>query len=101
MMDSISVFISYTHVDEIFKDKLEKHLSIMKRNNIIHTWSDRKIIAGEEWDKRIKSELESSQIILLLVSVDFLASDYCYDVEIKRAVERHENGDAVVIPGHL
>ncbi len=97
-MDSISVFISYTHVDEIFKDKLEKHLSIMKRNNIIHTWSDRKIIAGEEWDKRIKSELESSQIILLLVSVDFLASDYCYDIEIKRAVERHEKGEAVVIP---
>lgn len=97
-MDSISIFISYSHVDEAYKNKLEKHLSLMKRNNIITTWSDRKIIAGEEWDKRIKSELELSQIILLLVSVDFLDSDYCYDVEIKRAIERHEKGEAIVIP---
>jgi tetratricopeptide (TPR) repeat protein len=97
-MDKISIFISYSHEDEIYKDKLEKHLSILKRNNIIETWHDRKIIPGEEWDKKIKEELESAQIILLLVSVDFLSSNYCYDIEIKRAVERHEKGQAVLIP---
>ena len=97
-MDKITIFISYSHEDESYKDKLEKHLSILKRNNIIETWHDRKIIPGEEWDKKIKEELERAQIILLLVSVDFLSSNYCYDIEIKRAVERHEKGEAVLIP---
>jgi len=97
-MNAINIFISYSHEDESYKDKLEKHLSILKRNNIIQTWSDRKISAGEEWDKKIKNELDNAQIILLLVSVDFLNSNYCYDVEIKKAVEKHESGEAVVIP---
>lgn len=97
-MDKVSIFISYSHEDEIYKDKLEKHLSILKRNNIIETWHDRKITPGEEWDKKIKDELENAQIILLLVSVDFLSSNYCYDIEIKRAVERHDKGEAVLIP---
>lgn len=97
-MNKINIFISYSHEDEIYKDKLEKHLSILKRNNLIETWHDRKIIPGEEWDKKIKDELESAQIILLLVSVDFLSSNYCYDIEIKRAVEKHEKGEAILIP---
>lgn len=97
-MDKISVFISYSHEDEMYKDKLEKHLSILKRNNIIETWHDRKIVPGQEWNKKILEELESAQIILLLVSVDFLNSNFCYDIEIKRAVERHNNGEAVLIP---
>jgi hypothetical protein len=97
-MNKVTIFISYSHEDEIYKDKLEKHLSILKRNNVIETWHDRKIIPGEEWDKKIKEELENAQIILLLVSVDFLSSNYCYDIEIKRAVEKHENGEVVLIP---
>lgn len=97
-MEKISIFISYSHEDESYKDKLEKHLSILKRNNIVETWHDRKILPGEEWDKKIKNELENAQIILLLVSVDFLSSNYCYDIEIKRAVERHDKGEAVLIP---
>lgn len=97
-MDKITIFISYSHEDESYKDKLEKHLSILKRNSIVETWHDRKIIPGEEWDKKIKDELETAQIILLLVSVDFLSSNYCYDIEIKRAVERHDKGEAVLIP---
>lgn len=97
-MNKISIFISYSHEDEMYKDKLEKHLSILKRNNIIETWHDRKIIPGQEWDKKIKDELENAQIILLLVSVDFLNSNYCYDVEIKRAIEKHDNGESVLIP---
>lgn len=97
-MGKINIFISYSHEDEGYKEKLEKHLSILKRNNIIETWHDRKIIPGEEWDKKIKDELEAAQIILLLVSVDFLSSNYCYDIEIKRAVAKHEKGEAVLIP---
>jgi len=97
-MKKINIFISYSHEDESYKDKLEKHLSILKRNGIIETWHDRKIIPGEEWDKKIKEELENAHIILLLVSVDFLSSNYCYDIEIKRAVERHDKGEAILIP---
>ena len=97
-MNNINVFISYSHADEQYKLTLEKHLSLLKRNNIIQTWNDRKIVAGEDWDKKIKIELENSQIILLLVSVDFLDSNYCYEVEIKRAIEKHEKGEAILIP---
>ena len=97
-MDKINIFISYSHEDEAYKDKLQKHLGLLQRNGIIETWNDRKIIAGEEWDKKIKNELEKSHIILLLVSVDFLASDYCYGVEIQRSIEKHNRGEAVVIP---
>ena len=68
------------------------------RQNIITGWHDRKIAAGTEWKGQIDSHLESARIILLLASADFLASDYCYDVELKRAIERHEAGEARVIP---
>ncbi|SDN13325.1 NB-ARC domain-containing protein [Daejeonella rubra] len=98
MLEKTNIFISYSHEDEIYKEKLEKHLGLLQRNGIIETWNDRKIVAGDEWDKKIKEELENSQIILLLVSVDFLSSDYCYDIEIKKAIEKHESGRARVIP---
>lgn len=97
-MEPVNIFISYSHADEAYKDRLEKHLNILQRNGIVSTWNDRKIGAGEEWDKKIKSEIETAQIILLLISVDFLSSNYCYDIEIKRAIERHDRCEAVVIP---
>jgi tetratricopeptide (TPR) repeat protein len=94
----IKLFISYSHSDELFKEKLEKHLTLLKRNKIIETWHDRKIIPGQEWDLKIKEELDSADVILLLISIDFLNSDYCYDVEIKKAIQKHENKEAVLIP---
>ena len=96
--EGIEVFISYSHKDELLKDELEKHLSILKRQKLILTWFDRKIGAGEEWMGQIDEHLDSSQIILLLISADFLASDYCYDIEMTHAMERHESGEARVIP---
>jgi TIR domain len=65
---------------------------------MIITWHDRDITAGEEWKNAIDSHLESANIILLLISSDFLDSDYCYDIELKRALERHESKEARVIP---
>lgn len=94
----VKLFISYSHSDERYKDMLEKHLILLKRNKIIEAWSDREIVAGEEWDSKIKDELEQADIILLLVSIDFLNSNYCYDVEIKRAIEKHEKNEAILIP---
>ncbi|HPS91261.1 MAG TPA: right-handed parallel beta-helix repeat-containing protein [Methanothrix sp.] len=94
----IEVFISYSHKDEALRNELENHLSILRRQGLISTWNDRKIGAGEEWKGQIDTHLNSAQVILLLVSSDFLASDYCYDIELKRALERHESRQARVIP---
>ncbi|MCC5664367.1 toll/interleukin-1 receptor domain-containing protein [Nostoc sp. CHAB 5784] len=95
---AIEVFYSYAHEDEKLRDKLEKHLTPLKREGVITGWHDRKIGAGKEWQNEIDTHLDSSQIILLLVSANFIASDYCWDVEVKRAMERHESKEARVIP---
>jgi hypothetical protein len=92
------VFYSYSHEDEKLRAKLETHLKILERQGLISGWHDRKIGAGEEWKGAIDKNLEEAQIILLLVSTSFIASDYCWDIEMKRAIERHDRGEARVIP---
>jgi hypothetical protein len=94
----MEVFFSYAHEDEALRDKLAKHLKLLERQAVIKAWHDRDITASEEWKDAIDNHLESANIILLLVSSDFLASDYCYDIELKRALERHESNEARVIP---
>src|ERR1035438_2506744 len=94
----IEVFYSYSHRDEELRNELEKHLSILRRQGVISGWNDRDITAGAEWAGQIDEHLNSAHIVLLLISADFLASDYCYDIELKRALERHEAGEACVIP---
>jgi hypothetical protein len=93
-----SVFFSYSHKEEDLRDRLETHLSALKREGIIEAWHDRRIIAGDDLGSKISHELERADIILLLVSPDFIASDYCYNIEMQRALERHEAGEARVIP---
>jgi hypothetical protein len=95
---SINVFVSYAHRDAELKNELLKHLSGLRRRNVISGWHDGEIGAGEEWERQISEHLNKADIILLLISSDFLASDFCYDVELKRAMERHEAGEARVIP---
>ncbi|MCG8362368.1 MAG: toll/interleukin-1 receptor domain-containing protein [Pseudanabaenales cyanobacterium] len=95
---SVEVFFSYAHKDEDLRDELAKHLSILKRQGVITAWYDRDIDAGREWAKEIDQHLNSAQIILLLISPDFMALDYCYDIELERAMKRHEAGEARVIP---
>lgn len=92
------LFFSYSHKDETMRDELETHLAMLKRQNVIETWHDRRIVAGDEFDGKISEHLESADIILLLVSPYFLASHYCYDVEMTRAMDRHSEGSARVIP---
>lgn len=94
----VELFYSYSHNDERLRNRLEKHLSILKRQGVISNWHDRRITAGSEWKGEIDDHLNSAGIILLLVSADFLASDYCYDVEMSRALERHKSGETRVIP---
>ena len=95
---SIEVFYSYAHEDEELVKELRKHLSILKRQGVIRDWYDREITAGTDWKGQLDQHLNSAGVILLLVSADFLASDYCYDVEMTRALERHDQGEARVIP---
>ena len=92
------VFFSYSHRDEAMRDELEVHLSSLKRQKLIQTWHDRRIGVGHEFEGAIDRHLEVADVILLLVSPYFIASDYCYDVEIKRALERHADGTARVVP---
>ncbi len=94
----LRVFFSYSHRDEAFRRTLENHLSILRRQGIIQGWSDRDIAAGEEWKTEIDQNLEVADIILLLVSDEFIASDYCWDKEMTRALERHDAHEARVVP---
>lgn len=94
----VKLFFSYSHKDEEFRNELETHLALLKRQGVISSWHDRRITAGGDFGQVISSELESSQIILLLVSAHFLASDYCYEKEMARALEKHADRSAVVIP---
>lgn len=94
----ISVFISYAHEDEELKDELRKHLALLHNEGVISTWDDRAIPAGAEFDEVIAQQLDTADLILLLVSADFIDSKYCWGIEMKRAIERHEAGSARVIP---
>jgi hypothetical protein len=94
----VEIFYSYSHRDEKLREKLHTHLAVLQRGRLISEWHDRKITAGDAWKGCIDERLKSAGIILLLVSPDFVASDYCYDVELRHALKRHRRGDARVIP---
>jgi hypothetical protein len=94
----LAVFYSYSHKDEILRNRLETHLALLERNGLILPWHDRCIGAGDEWGEQIDEHLQAAQIILLLVSPDFLASRYCFDIEMKAALDRNAKQQAIVIP---
>src|SRR6476469_5277222 len=95
---SVELFYSYAHQDEAYRVELEKWLAMLRRNGVITTWSDRRITSGDDWKNQIDERLERAHVILCLLSVDFLASNYAYDIELARALERRKSGDARVIP---
>lgn len=95
---SLSIFYSYSHKDVGLRDELETHLSLLKRKGFISNWHDRSISAGQEWEPEINDNIKSADIILLLVSSDFIASDYCYGKELSIAIDNHEENKSIVIP---
>src|SRR6266496_3676354 len=95
---SIEVFYSYAHEDEVLLNKLKSHLSILRREGLITEWYDRQIVPGTEWKHVIDDHINTASIILLLISPDFIASDYSYGVEMVQAMQRHKASDACVIP---
>jgi hypothetical protein len=94
----LKLFCSYSHRDEHLRDELAKHLKLLDRQGLVRSWHDRQIGAGDLWKQAIDQNLQEADIILMLISADFLASDYCFDIEMKTALERHRAGEALVIP---
>ena len=91
------VFVSYSHNDEMLRDQLEVQLAMLMRQGLVDVWHDRRLLPGDRLDWTIDKELDRADIILLLVSPDFIASDYCYKIEKGRALERHREGSARLI----
>src|SRR6266487_1759942 len=94
----VKIFCCYARKDQQIMNELRKHLIPLQRQELITLWADIDIDAGEEWEKVIDQHLNTAQIILLLISPDFMASEYCYSKEMMRALERHKRGEARVIP---
>ncbi len=92
------IFISYTHADESYRKRLDVHLAPLKREGLIAPWHDRMIMPSSEWAAEIDQHLLEADIVLLLVSPDFVASDYCFEKEMTAALERQQAGAAHVIP---
>lgn len=95
---ALKAFISYSHQDETLKNELVKHLEPLRHLGLIDSWHDRKINAGDQWDKSISDALKTADIVLLLVSIDFINSKYCYDTELELALEREQQGEVVIVP---
>jgi hypothetical protein len=97
-MSAVLIFISYSHKDEAMVNALRDHLAPLRRQGLVDDWHDRKIVAGHDWAQEISDELQRCQVILLLQSASFFASDYISGVEVAEAMKRHATGDARVIP---
>ncbi len=96
--EPLKLFYCYAHEDKTLRDELDVHLSGMKRLNLIQVWYDREILAGTNWEQEIDKHLGTADIVLLLVSARFLASDYCYGIEMQKALQRDAAGTARVVP---
>ena len=98
MKEPVTIFFSYAYHDEAYRDALELHLSLLKRQGLVAGWHARKIQPGEDFAAVIDENLEAASLILLLISPHFIASDYCWEKEMTRALERHDEGTARVVP---
>jgi hypothetical protein len=94
----IKLFFSYTHKDARARERLSAHLSLAERQGLVQSWHDRKIPPGADWEGDINDHLNSADIIVLLISADFIASKYCWEREMARALERNDLHEAIVVP---
>jgi hypothetical protein len=95
---AIQVFVSYAHKDDAHCRRLVTELAQLERDQVIHVWTDHKLVAGEIWDAELRRRLEISDLILLLISSDFMASDYIAGVEFTNALDRLKRGEVQVVP---
>src|SRR4051812_24643876 len=86
--EPLQLFISYSHADRVHLDNFTKHLISLKRSGTIKEWTDKELIAGDKLDEEIRDKLINSDIVAFLISIDFLNSYYCYEIELKEILER-------------
>ncbi len=96
--NTINIFIAYSREDAEILKKLRTNLKVLERTQNVNVWYDGEIEAGSDWEKSIKTHLYTADIILLLVTENFIASDYCYDVEMKEALSLHDQDKVRSIP---
>ncbi|MBW4653766.1 MAG: HEAT repeat domain-containing protein [Kaiparowitsia implicata GSE-PSE-MK54-09C] len=96
--NTISLYVSYAAADEVLQIQLANHLTLLERQGVITSWSSHQILPGDDRTQTIHQQLNTADIILLLISANSLADDTCYHLEIQRAMERHQSGEARVIP---
>lgn len=97
-IEPVEVFVAYAHQDSKLKDDLLTRLRGLRRLGLIAEWHDRCIDAGEDWRSEISDRIDKAEIILLLISPDFLASDYCTEIEMDAAIRKHIERTGFVIP---
>ncbi len=97
MPEPIKTFCCYAREDKHLLEKLNAHLTILRREKLIHMWDDRDITAGTEREKEIHDHLNTDQMILLLISPSFMGCNDCY-AKMQHALERHRRGEARIIP---
>lgn len=97
-MTTKKIFFSYSKYDRLLLDELLVFLAPLTQKGLIQTWNDHDLLGGEEWDNSIRQQLAAADIIVLLVSARFLATKYIWEVEISKAMQKHEQGEAKVIP---
>lgn len=97
-MTPIRLFYSYSTKDESLRRELDNHLMALQRAGAIETWASRAIMPGTRWREEIDAALGAADVILLLISADFIASDYCWQLEMREALRREAKGEAIVVP---
>jgi hypothetical protein len=97
-MKPLKVVYCYARKDKKLQERLESHLEVLKRSGQITSWHDGKILPGADWEQEIFRNLNTADIILLLISDHFINSGYCYNKEMQKALERRKAGSTRVIP---
>lgn len=94
----LHIFLSFAYEDRAFRDALDTHLAALQKSGYIDNWHKHEVAAGGEWQNVVDEQLNQADIILLFITPHFIASQYCYSVQMKQALEKHEHGEARVIP---
>lgn len=94
----VRAFVSYSHKDLEYLKELRSALAPLMRLQKLQLWDDRDIDAGDDWEKVIFQQLEEADIVLCLISADFVASDFCYKKEFGAALEAHRKGEKTTVP---
>ena len=97
-MQTLKTFLSYSHEDKRLRKKLRNHFAPLRHQGLVSWWDDGGLQVGEHIDSVTRAALERTDVFLLLVSPEFLSSEYCWGVEMKHALERHRAGTALVLP---